>query len=141
MLSRTRIDLTGGRCPKATTRACRHQLAEGKPGRMLSKVSFCAKAVASTHRNAHAAGLRDAAAMSIMAAEETVRIASKPVEAIIGHKVAQAADFDGYPLPACPASVGTFRAGVRMGYQVAGALSAIPKGLFRGAVRLFSSWR
>ena len=98
-----------------------------------------AKAVASTHRNAHVAGLRDAAAMSIMAAEETVRVASKPVEAIVGHKVAQAADFDGYPLPACPASVGTLRVGVRMGYQIAGVLSAIPKGLFRGAIRLISS--
>jgi hypothetical protein len=42
-------------------------------------------------------------------------------------------------LPACPASVGTFRAGVRMGYQVAGVLSTIPLGLFKGAVRLFSS--
>ena len=66
----------------ATTRACRQQPAEGKSGRMLSEVSPCAKAVAGTHRNAHAAGLRDAAAMSIMAAEETVRIASKPVEEI-----------------------------------------------------------
>ena len=75
----------------------------------------------------------------MVAAEETARVTSKPLEAIIGHKVTQASDFNGYPLPACPASVGTFRAGVRMGYQVAGALSAIPKGLFRGAVRLFSS--
>ena len=76
--------------------------------------------------------------MSMVAAEETVRVASKPVEAIIGHKVTQAADFAGNPLTTCPASVGTFRAGVRMGYQVAGVLSAIPGGLFKGAVRLCS---
>ena len=76
--------------------------------------------------------------MSMVAAEETVRVASKPVEAVIGHKVTQAADFDGNPLPACPASVGTFRAGLRMGYQVAGILSAMSEGLFKGAVRLCS---
>lgn len=105
---------------------------------MLSEVSLCAKAVAGTHRNAPVAGLGRAAVMSMVAAEQTVRVASKPVEAIIGHKVTQAADFDGKPLPACPASVGAFRAGARMGYQVAGVLSAIPEGLFKGTLRLCS---
>lgn len=76
--------------------------------------------------------------MSMVAAQETVRLASKPVEAIIGQKVTQAADFDGFPLPACPAPVGAFRAGVRTAYQAAGILSAIPEGLIRGALRLCS---
>jgi hypothetical protein len=74
--------------------------------------------------------------MSVMAAEEAVRVAFMPVEAIIGHKMTKAADFDNNLLPACPASVGAFRAGVRMGCQVAGALSAIPEGLFKGVVSL-----
>ena len=77
--------------------------------------------------------------MSMVAAEETVHVASKPMEAIIGHKVTQAADFDGYPLPACPAPVGAIRAGVRTAYQAAGILCAIPEGLIRGALRLCSS--
>ena len=76
--------------------------------------------------------------MSMVAAEEVVHVASKSVEAITGHKVTQAADFEGCPLPACPAPVGAFRAGVRMAYQAAGILSAIPEGLISGALRLCS---